>query len=225
MVEANIGESPRGSRPKVFPRTRSSGGARATPRHRDRASPTVAFAPRRSSSPRAAPVRPSRRAVPTLSRPDRSKPKRNSSSKLTARFFPPASPFPNRSAVSRPARREALAPRRPAGPMERPGRLRRRQGAPPRLWRHGRRRSEKVRRGSRRAAQAEGTVDSAREGERPQGALTVRARAVGQAEDGAETGVEAQARFARRATGDLGPGEGHAPKAGTGLAGGQVPRG
>ena len=28
-----------------------------------------------------------------------------------------------------------------------------------------------------------------------------------------------------RATGDLGPGEGHAPKAGTGLAGGQVPRG
>ena len=109
MVEANIGESPRGSRPKVFPRTRSSGGARATPRHRDRASPTVAFAPRRSSSPRAAPVRPSRRAVPTLSRPDRSKPKRNSSSKLTARFFPPASPFPNRSAVSRPARREALA--------------------------------------------------------------------------------------------------------------------
>ena len=58
MVEANIGESPRGSRPKVFPRTRSSGGARATPRHRDRAPPPVAFAPRRSSSPPAAPPAP-----------------------------------------------------------------------------------------------------------------------------------------------------------------------
>ena len=62
MVEANIGESPRGSRPKVFARPRSSEGARATPRHLDRAFPTVAFALRRSSSPRAAPVRPSRRA-------------------------------------------------------------------------------------------------------------------------------------------------------------------
>ena len=145
MVEANIGES---SHPAVPARRFSRDPARARERARR---PDIAAArlprSRSRSADRPAPAR--RLFAPPGARgayfvTPRSIEARNSSSKLTARFFPP---FPKRSALSRPARREALAPRRPAGPMERSGRLRRRQGAPPRLWRHGRRPPAKVRRG------------------------------------------------------------------------------